>query len=170
MIPPAADFTGSPLTGNALLSVGFTDTSTNNPTSWSWDFGDGGTSTLRNPAYIYENPGTYTVTLTATNAGGSDIMTKTGYITVTSLPLRIAGSPPSYYSALTAAYAAAGDADIIQVQDSVFTGNLNFNRDISVTLRGGYDSLFAANTGFTTINGFLTITAGAVTVENVVIQ
>ena len=64
------------------LTVQFTDTSTNLPTSWNWTFGDGNTSTLENPSYQYTSPGTYTVTLNATNAGGSNITTQTGLITV----------------------------------------------------------------------------------------
>lgn len=81
--PPVADFTGTPTSGDASLSVDFTDLSTNTPTSWAWDFGDGGTSTNKNPSYVYVTPGTYTVALTATNADGSDTETKTNYITVT---------------------------------------------------------------------------------------
>ncbi|MQY70739.1 PKD domain-containing protein, partial [bacterium] len=83
---PAADFTGTPRSGSEPLSVSFTDLSTENPTSWSWSFGDGGTSTSQNPTHIYNNVGTYTVSLTATNAYGSDTETKPGYITVSSAP------------------------------------------------------------------------------------
>jgi PKD repeat protein len=83
---PAADFTGTPLSGTAPLDVTFTDLSTENPTSWSWDFDDGGTSTSQNPTHRYNNVGTYTVSLTATNAYGSDTETKPGYITVSSAP------------------------------------------------------------------------------------
>ena len=81
-VTPVADFTATPTTGNALLTVTFTDTSTNTPTGWAWTFGDGGTSTAQNPTHAYETPGTYTVTLAAANAAGSDSETKTGYITV----------------------------------------------------------------------------------------
>jgi len=81
---PVADFSGSPTSGDAPLTVNFTDLSSNSPTSWSWDFGDGsGTSTAQNPSYTYNSAGTYTVSLTATNAYGSDTETKTNYITVT---------------------------------------------------------------------------------------
>ena len=80
---PVADFTGSPTSGDAPLDVSFTDQSTNNPTSWSWDFGDGGTSTAQNPSHTYNTAGTYTVKLTATNDCGSDTQTKVDYITVT---------------------------------------------------------------------------------------
>jgi hypothetical protein len=80
---PVADFSGTPLSGAAPLTVQFTDASTNTPTSWSWDFGDGGTSTDQNPSHEYAAAGTYTVVLTATNAAGSDVETKVAYITVT---------------------------------------------------------------------------------------
>jgi uncharacterized membrane protein len=67
----------------APLTVQFTDLSTNSPTSWDWNFGDGTHATIQNPSHTYTSPGTYTVILTATNAGGSDVETKVGYITVT---------------------------------------------------------------------------------------
>ncbi|PJA73819.1 hypothetical protein CO151_11920 [bacterium CG_4_9_14_3_um_filter_65_15] len=81
--PPVANFTGTPTSGTAPLAVLFSDASTNSPTSWSWNFGDGGTSTTRNPSHTYASAGTYTVSLAASNAWGSDTNTKTGYITVT---------------------------------------------------------------------------------------
>ncbi len=84
-----ADFTGTPTSGAPTLSVAFTDASTGSPTSWAWTFGDGGTSTSQNPSHDYSAPGTYTVTLTATNAYGSDVKTRTGYIVV-SPPLPVA--------------------------------------------------------------------------------
>ncbi|MEW5994254.1 MAG: PKD domain-containing protein [Candidatus Zixiibacteriota bacterium] len=80
---PVADFSGSPTTGAAPLAVNFTDLSSGNPTSWSWDFGDGGTSTAQNPLYTYTTAGTYTVSLAASNTCGSDVETKVNYITVT---------------------------------------------------------------------------------------
>ncbi|MBI5856230.1 MAG: PKD domain-containing protein [Sphingobacteriales bacterium] len=79
---PVANFTGSPLSGCSPLVVNFQDQSTGNPTSWSWDFGNGNTSVLQNPSASYFTPGTYTVRLTATNANGSNTITKTQYITV----------------------------------------------------------------------------------------
>lgn len=83
---PVANFVGSPLSGNAPLTVNFTDQSTNNPTSWSWNFGDGGTSSSQNPSRQYTSAGTYTVSLTASNSCGSDGEVKTGYITVNAAP------------------------------------------------------------------------------------
>jgi PKD repeat protein len=67
---PNVGFTAAPLSGTAPLPVSFTDTSTGGVTSWAWTFGDGGTSTLQNPAHTYTTAGTYTVTLTGTNANG----------------------------------------------------------------------------------------------------
>jgi len=72
--PPVASFTYSPsapITGSA---VQFTDTSTGGaPTEWAWNFGDGGTSTDQNPSHTFTAAGTFSVSLTATNGGGSDM-------------------------------------------------------------------------------------------------
>jgi PKD repeat protein len=96
---PTADFGGSPTSGTAPLTVAFSDQSTGAPTSWSWTFGDGGTSTQQHPSHTYTTPGSYTVTLTATNAGGSDSLTRTDYISVsaaTQAPTaNFSGSPTS---------------------------------------------------------------------------
>jgi PKD repeat protein len=81
-VAPVASFTGTPTSGSAPRTVAFTDASTNSPTSWAWTFGDGYTSTLKSPSHAYSTAGTYTVSLTATNAGGSNTLTRTGYITV----------------------------------------------------------------------------------------
>lgn len=74
---PVADFTYSPASPQAGQTVIFTDASTGSPTSWSWNFGDGGTSTASSPSHTYTVSGVFTVSLTATNAGGWDTMTKT---------------------------------------------------------------------------------------------
>ena len=84
---PTADFSGVPLNGTSPLTVNFTDNSTayDLPLTYEWDFGDGeaGKSTLQNPSYIYNSPGTYTVILKVTDSDGStDTLIKTGYITV----------------------------------------------------------------------------------------
>src|SRR5439155_82 len=90
--PPAADFSGSPTSGTAPLTVQFTDQSTGTPTSWAWDFQNDGSvdSTLQNPQFTYSAAGSYTVNLTVSNATGSNTTTKVGYITVTVPP-----PPPS---------------------------------------------------------------------------
>jgi len=92
---PVADFSGTPLSGDAPLNVNFTDLSINNPESWTWDFGDGESSTNQNPNHTYNMPGTYTVSLTVSNSGGSDTETKTDYIIVSAVPptANFSGSP-----------------------------------------------------------------------------
>jgi PKD repeat protein len=79
---PVADFIASPTTGAPPLTVQFTDTSTGSPASWAWSFGDGGTSTLQSPSHVYATVGTYAVSLVATNANGSNTMTKSGFIVI----------------------------------------------------------------------------------------
>ncbi|WP_321507801.1 PKD domain-containing protein [uncultured Methanoregula sp.] len=82
---PVAGFYGSPASGTLPLVVQFTDTSANTPTTWSWDFSDGNTSASQNPSNTYATAGNYTVSLTVTNAAGSDTATQTGYINVNSV-------------------------------------------------------------------------------------
>ncbi|MFA0833935.1 MAG: PKD domain-containing protein [Methanobacterium formicicum] len=79
---PVANFTADKTSGSDSLTVKFTDSSSNYPTSWMWDFGDGTTSTEQNPTHTYSAPGNYTVKLTATNLAGSNTMAKTDFITV----------------------------------------------------------------------------------------
>lgn len=76
-VAPTAAFpalAGSPSVGQAVT---FTDTSTGNPTAWSWSFGDGATSTLQNPTHAFLAAGTFTVTLKATNSAGSSTASRT---------------------------------------------------------------------------------------------
>lgn len=80
---PVANFSASPTSGPAPLGVQFTDLSSQSPTSWLWNFGDGSpASPAQHPFHAYGAVGSYTVTLTATNAQGSDSETKVNYITV----------------------------------------------------------------------------------------
>jgi len=81
-VSPLADFAATPTSGNLPLNVQFTDLSQGQVTRWFWNFGDGQTSTDQNPAHTYWAAGTYTVTLTASNAYGSSDATKSQFITV----------------------------------------------------------------------------------------
>jgi PKD repeat protein len=78
--PLTASFT----TQQSGLTVLFTDTSTGNPTSWQWDFGDGTFDTRRNPQHVYGGAGTYAVTLTVRGAGG--IASTTSFVSVGGTP------------------------------------------------------------------------------------
>jgi YVTN family beta-propeller protein/parallel beta-helix repeat protein len=73
---PVANFTANVTSGDFPLTVQFTDQSTNAPTSWAWDFGDGSNSTQQNPIHTYSKEGNFTVTLTVDNANGTDSITK----------------------------------------------------------------------------------------------
>ena len=84
---PIANFTASPTDGTAPLLVHFTDTSDGNPTKWTWKFGDGSFSVQQNPYHLYTKAGVYNVSLTVLNPAGTDTITKTGLITVRSLPV-----------------------------------------------------------------------------------
>jgi len=79
---PVAQFKASTTSGNAPLTVFFTDQSTGNPTLHAWRFGDGTTSSVQNPTHKYKTAGTYNVTEVVSNSAGRDTLVKTGYITV----------------------------------------------------------------------------------------
>jgi len=79
--PSNMSFAADPAAGPTPLTVRFTDTSSNNPTAWSWTFGDGGSATEQHPTHTYTLPGNYTVTLSVN--GGAETCTKPGYIEVT---------------------------------------------------------------------------------------
>lgn len=81
-LPPVAAYSANPLSGNAPLTVSFTDQSTGAPTKWFWSFGDRTFSTQQSPSHTYTKAGKYTVRLTVMNANGGDIETKYGLITV----------------------------------------------------------------------------------------
>lgn len=81
-VRPTANFTATPTTGTAPLTVQFTDRSQNVVTSWEWTFGDGGSSTERNPQHTYSSVGTYDVKLKVTGPGGQHTATRTGFVVV----------------------------------------------------------------------------------------
>jgi PKD repeat protein len=86
-MPPIAQFSAA--AGVCLKdTVQFLDLSQNVPTQWSWQFegGSPSTSTSQNPEVIYDNAGTYNVTLITTNAYGDDTITLVDYITVNTAP------------------------------------------------------------------------------------
>ena len=170
--PPVAAFSGTPTSGTAPLTVAFTDASTNNPTSWSWTFGDGGASTSKNPSHTYTAAGTYTVVLTATNAYGSDSETKTGYITVSAPPTNppvaaFSGTPTSGTVPLTVAFTDAstnsptswswtfGDGGTSTAQNPSHTYTAAGTYTVSLTATNAYGSDSETKTGY--------ITASAVT-------
>jgi PKD repeat protein len=88
-LPPIANFTAVPVIGCSPLTVYFNDTSSNTPTSWFWEFGDGNTSTEQYPNNTYTATGSttnYTVNLTACNLDGCGFISQVDFITVCPQP------------------------------------------------------------------------------------
>ena len=79
---PTPEFTAAPTEGRAPLQVQFTDASLNTPTSWEWDFGDGGTSNSQSPNYRFEQAGAFSPKLTAGNEAGSGSVQRQGLIII----------------------------------------------------------------------------------------
>jgi len=82
-------------------------------------------------------------------------------------PVRVGST---YYSTLQAAYNASADGSVIQSQRITFTENLLINRNITVTLEGGYDCGYTSNSGYvTTLKGMLQTSAGTLTIGNFIL-
>jgi len=175
---PLASFTADPVSGaaDAPVAVQFTDTSTGEPTSWLWDFGDGSTSTDQNPMVAYYLPGTYPVTLTVSNDAGQDTITEDYIIGACPNPYPVMlESDGSSYDFVMDAYDAAllsgsSDITIMLMAGTLPEEELYFDADASVILRGGYDCSFLNDYMLTSIPGSLTIAAdasGSLTVSNI---
>ena len=98
VIPPivTAIFSTNAIAGCGSVTASFTDLSTGNPTTWNWDFGDGGTDNIQNPTHTYTSPGVYTVTLIAGNGIYSDTAVQVNAVTV--YPVPVAGFYTQYPS------------------------------------------------------------------------
>ena len=133
---PVSAFSASPTSGSAPLTVSFTDQSTGSPTSWKWTFGDGNTSTEKNPVHKYNKTGLYSVTLTASNANGSNALTKTSYIAVSNIlnaPVAaFSASPTSGNEPLTVSFTDQSTGSPTSWKWTFGDGN-NFNRKESCT-------------------------------------
>ena len=87
---PKAAFTADVTSGNAPLTVNFTNQSTGDITAFAWDFGDGQSSNQQNPSHTYTSPGSYIVNLTVSGPGGSDSAQTIISVTTTVQPPRAA--------------------------------------------------------------------------------
>ncbi len=107
---PVAQFSASTTSGTAPLALNFTSTSTGTITTYAWNFGDAGTSSVQNPSHVYAAAGVYTVSLTVSGPGGSNTQTRTNYITVspangmTNVALASSGAVASASSTYSAAF------------------------------------------------------------------
>jgi len=128
VVVPVASFTKSTGAGDVPFDVTFTDTSTNTPTSWLWDFGDMATSTDQNPVHTYSVAGSYNVTLTATNSAGSN--TSAAQVVVASVMVVAGGLWTCGYNL----YGQLGDGTIANKSSPVQVGSLTNWKQVA----GGY--------------------------------
>lgn len=138
---PTANFSTSNTTICEGETVAFNDFSSGVPTSWAWTFGDGGSSTVQSPSYTYTTSGQYDVTLTVTNAQGTDTYVQSNYITVipgTSSTQNLTICEGESVSVGSNNYTQAGTyTDVIANSigcDSTITTNLTVNPAPAVTI------------------------------------
>jgi len=98
--PPVTNFVLSD-TISCNTTINFTDLSSNGPSTWLWDFGDGSTSALQNPTHAYSNSGVYTIKLTTSNQYGNDSLILTSHLNIIDLNLQTTGAVACYSSSLT---------------------------------------------------------------------
>src|SRR6185312_12325585 len=151
--PPVADFTANPTSGNAPLSVQFTDRSTGTISSWDWNFGDGSAhSSAQNPSHTYNNAGDYTATLTVTGPGGSNSK---------SLNIHVTNPPPPPEKPIVSVVA----PDSLASEPGTDTGTFTISRTGSTAapLTVHYSLGGTAKNGvdYQTLSGSATIPAGA---------
>ena len=156
--PPVAKFTANTTIGITPLAVQFTDLSTNQPGSWRWDFGDGNTSDEPEPSHVYYASGSYTVSLTAENAGGSNTTIAKDFIVATDRPV-------FYLSPSAAATPVDGELTFNVMAEALPNGLREYNFTVSTALPeiAGIDA--AAYPEWATVNNTVladdTVRAGA---------
>jgi len=125
----AADFTADITSGEAPLSVQFTDQSLGIPTSWEWDFDNDGTvdSYEQNPEWTYNEPGTYSISLTVSNGSNQDTEIKTDYITVQESFNVHNITQDIWYITIQEAINASNNEDTILVEPGNYVENINYN-------------------------------------------
>ena len=143
---PVADFVAEVISGCAPLSVNFTNLSASNSTNiYTWTFGEGGSSSFSEPKYLYENGGTFDVSLVVTTEDGCTAsMDKKDYVTVYSVP--VAGFSLS-----------ATDLEILEPQlsfssNSLFADSIWFYISTGDTLFGPAHTIILPDTGLYVIN------------------
>src|SRR3989454_1156437 len=137
---PTAGFNGVPRSGINPLDVDFEDRSASGSspiTAWLWSFGDGTTSTSRNPSHLYASAGRYTVSLIVRSSSGSDTLAQASYIGVFVKPTAaFTGSPTSGQTPLTVQFtdqSTAGSAPITSWQWTFGDGGTSTARSPSHT-------------------------------------
>ena len=167
-----AQFSATSQSGCAPLIVYFNDASTGNPTSWTWNLGNGTTSVLQNPAATYFDPGTYTVKLIVKNVLGIDSIIKIEFITVYAAPVinfdatKITGCFPLITQFSDISF--AGSGSLTQWQWDFGDGNSSplQNPDHTYTSLGNYNVSLMATNSFgcitsKTIPSYIKISSGS---------
>jgi hypothetical protein len=132
-------------------------TTTNSSGNYTFSGLTNGTYTIAPSKTGYTfSPTSITTAINGANLSGQNFTASCGYSAV-----RLARATPVYYTSLQAAYNAAVTGDIIQSQAITFTENVSINRNISVTLQGGYDCGYTSNSGnISSLKGKLQTYAG----------
>ncbi|MFH0866223.1 MAG: M4 family metallopeptidase [Bacteroidota bacterium] len=122
--PPITNFKAND-TLSCTGIVDFTDLTTNGPTSWFWDFGDGNLSSQQHPGHTYALNGSYTVKLKTGNSFGLDSLTKNSYITI-NMPADPIGIPDSRCDSGSVTLTATGGTTLLWY-DAATGGNLVYS-------------------------------------------
>ena len=109
--PPICNFYASTTT-NCTGVINFIDYSSNGPSTWFWNFGDGTSSSIQNPIHNYLSNGTYTVKLIVTISFGSDSLVKISYITISGMPNPPVVEPVTACIGGTATLSASGSGQL----------------------------------------------------------
>jgi glucose/arabinose dehydrogenase/chitodextrinase len=137
--PPVAVASANPTSGQAPLSVALSSAGSSDPEgqplSYSWTFGDGGTSTAPNPTHVYQTSGGYVARLTVSDGTNSTISTGIS-VTVGSPPLPTISSPVNgsfFQAGNTIAFAGdATDPEDGTLPASAFTWTILFHHDTHI--------------------------------------
>lgn len=171
LTPPAATLSGAPASpsdgADVSLTVGGTDVFAFRYTQ------DGGAYSATMPAATpisLNSPGegTHTVSVVARDSAGNWQVTPTAVSWTVDLPVTVTGGRG--YTTVQEAYNAILSDNEIRIKRADITEALLFNRNVGITLRGGFDPTTGTSTGLTNIHGNLDISSGTVTVENVALM
>ena len=123
-VAPNAEFTAD-IDTTCQGVVNFSDASTDGPTQWAWNFGDGNSSTQQNPTHTYTSNGTYAVELTVTNINGSDNLIKNDFIVV-DMPIAPTTTGATICANSSANITATASSGTVDWYDAASAGNLIF--------------------------------------------
>jgi alpha-tubulin suppressor-like RCC1 family protein len=111
---------------------------------------------------------THTVSVLGRDSAGNWQVTPTTVSWTVDRPISIPGI--GVFQRIRDAYNALLNDNILQIKGEIFTEDLVFDRDVNITLKGGYDPMTGTSPGFASLQGSMVISAGSVIVENLVIM